>query len=148
MNIEQLIADLRARINPQYCDQVGTESYERHQVVKALESLMARIEVLRIENKALRADADRIDWLADVNNTVGSVVLPRALHPAHVVGAWEWIDTYCPHYATQGRDWQTTDNMSAASRVMAKRHLATLREAGLIEIESAPPRGNFVKKPL
>lgn len=46
------------------------------------------------------------------------------------------------------RDWQTTDNMSAASRVMAKRHLETLREAGLIEIESAPPRGNFVKKPL
>lgn len=78
MNIEQLIADLRARVNPQYYDQVGTESYERHQVVKALESLMARIEVLRIENKALRADADRIDWLADVNNTVGSVVLPRA----------------------------------------------------------------------
>jgi len=59
MNIEQLIADLRARVNPQYCDQVGTESYERHQCVMALESLMARIEVLRIENKALRADADR-----------------------------------------------------------------------------------------
>jgi hypothetical protein len=72
----------------------------------------------------------------------------RALHPAHVVDAWEWIDTYCPHYATQGRDWQTTDNMSAASRVMARRHLATLLDAGLIEIESAPPRGNFVKKPL
>ena len=72
----------------------------------------------------------------------------RALHPAHVIEAWEWIDTYCPHYATQGRDWQTTDNMSAASRVMAKRHMETLREAGLIEIESAPPRGNFVKKPL
>ena len=45
----------------------------------------------------------------------------RALHPAAIVEAWEWIDTYCPHYATQGRDWQTTDNMSAASRVMAKR---------------------------
>ena len=59
MNIEELIADLRARVNPQYYDQIGTESYERHQVVKALESLMARIEVLRIENKALRADADR-----------------------------------------------------------------------------------------
>jgi len=59
MNIEQLIADLRARVNPQYCDQVGTESYERHQCVMALESLLARIEVLRIENKALRADADR-----------------------------------------------------------------------------------------
>jgi len=72
----------------------------------------------------------------------------RATYPAAIVEAWEWIDTYCPHYATQGRDWQTTDNMSAASRVMAKRHLETLRVAGLIEIESAPPRGNFVKKPL
>lgn len=72
----------------------------------------------------------------------------RAQRHSAVVEAWEWIDTYCPHYATQGRDWQTTDNMSAASRVMAKRHIAALREAGLIEIESAPPRGNFVKKPL
>ena len=72
----------------------------------------------------------------------------RALHSPAVVEAWDWIDTYCPHYATQGRDWQTTDNMSAASRVMAKRHLETLREAGLIEIESAPPRGNFVKRGL
>lgn len=45
----------------------------------------------------------------------------RALHHAAIVEAWDWIDTYCPHYATQGRDWQTTDNMSAASRVMAKR---------------------------
>lgn len=73
MNIEQLIADLRARINPQYYDQVGTESYERHQCVMALESLLARIEVLRVQNAALRADADRIDWLAGVNNTVGSL---------------------------------------------------------------------------
>ena len=72
----------------------------------------------------------------------------RALHPAAVVEAWDWLDTYCRHWATEGRDWQTTDNMSAASRVMAKRHLETLRAAGLIEIESAPPRGNFVKKPL
>lgn len=92
MNIEQLIADLRARVNPQYYDQPGTESYERHQVVKALESLMARIEVLRIENKALRADADRIDWLADVNNTVGSVVLPREIVEANVSSLRQAID--------------------------------------------------------
>ena len=54
MNIEQLIADLRSRVNPQYYDQVGTESYERHQCVMALESLLARIDVLRIENEAMR----------------------------------------------------------------------------------------------
>ena len=46
MNIEELIADLRARVNPQYYDQVGTESYERHQCVLALESLLARNDVL------------------------------------------------------------------------------------------------------
>lgn len=92
MNIEELIADLRARINPQYYDQIGTESYERHQVVKALESLMARIDVLRTENAALRADADRIDWLADVNNTVGSVVLPREIVEANVSSLRQAID--------------------------------------------------------
>jgi len=47
MNIEQLIADLRARVNPQYYDQVGTESYERHQVVKALEYLTTENERLK-----------------------------------------------------------------------------------------------------
>ena len=92
MNIEQLIADLRSRVNPQYYDQIGTESYERHQCVMALESLMARIEVLRIENAALRADADRIDWLADVNNTVGSVVLPREIVEANVSSLRQAID--------------------------------------------------------
>jgi len=92
MNIEQLIADLRARVNPQYYDQVGTESYERHQVVKALESLLARIEVLRVQNAALRADAARIDWLADVNNTVGSVVLPREIVEANVSSLRQAID--------------------------------------------------------
>ena len=92
MNIEQLIADLRSRVNPQYYDQVGTESYERHQCVMALESLTARIDVLRIENSALRADADRIDWLADVNNTVGSVVLPREIVEANVSSLRQAID--------------------------------------------------------
>ena len=47
MNIEKLIHDLRARINPQYYDQLGTESYERHQVVKALEYLATENERLK-----------------------------------------------------------------------------------------------------
>jgi len=47
MNIEELIHDLRARINPQYYDQIGTESYERHQVVKALEYLATENERLK-----------------------------------------------------------------------------------------------------
>ena len=64
MNIEQLIADLRSHVNPQYYDQIGTESYERHQCVMALESLLARIDVLREENERLRKDAERLDWLS------------------------------------------------------------------------------------
>ena len=92
MNIEQLIADLRARVNPQYYDQIGTESYERHQCVLALESLLVRNDVLREENAALRADAARIDWLADVNNTVGSVVLPREIVEANVSSLRQAID--------------------------------------------------------
>lgn len=92
MNIEQLIADLRARVNPQYYDQVGTESYERHQCVMALESLLARIDVLRVQNAALRADAARIDWLADVNNTVGGVVLPREIVEANISSLRQAID--------------------------------------------------------
>ena len=47
MNIEQLIADLRSRVNLQYYDQIGTESYERHQVVKALEYLATENERLK-----------------------------------------------------------------------------------------------------
>ena len=106
MNIEGLIADLRARVNPQYYDQVGTESYERNQCVMALESLLARNDVLRkennrlheenerlrIENSALRADAARIDWLADVNNTVGSVVLPRHIVEQNISSLRQAID--------------------------------------------------------
>ena len=56
MNIKELIHDLRARINPQYYDQIGTESYERHQCVLAL-------EYLRQENERLRKDAERLDWI-------------------------------------------------------------------------------------
>ena len=92
MNINELITDLRARVNPQYYDQIGTESYERNQCVLALESLMARIEVLSVQNAALRADADRIDWLADVNNTVGSVVLPREIVEANMSSLRQAID--------------------------------------------------------
>lgn len=72
----------------------------------------------------------------------------EATYPGAVVAAWHWINIKCPHYATHGRDWQTTDNMSAADKITAELHMATLRDAGLIEVESAPPRGNFVKRSL
>lgn len=71
----------------------------------------------------------------------------RALHPAHIVEAWEWLDTYCRHWAVPGRDWQTLDNLGDADRVMAEAHLEALRSAGLIEPQS-DFKGNFVKKSL
>lgn len=71
----------------------------------------------------------------------------RALHPADIIEAWEWIEVYCPHYSTVGMDWQTLDNMTEP-RETALLHLETLRKAGMIETENAPPRGNFVKRRL
>lgn len=50
-------------------------------------------ERLRIENAALRADSARIDWLADVNNTVGSVVLPRHIVEQNISSLRQAIDT-------------------------------------------------------
>lgn len=47
---------------------------------------------LRIENAALRADSARIDWLADVNNTVGSVVLPRHVVEQNISSLRQAID--------------------------------------------------------
>ena len=71
----------------------------------------------------------------------------RSLHPAHVVEAWEWLDTYCRHWAVPGRDWQTLDNLGGADRVTAEAHLATLRLFGLIE-PATDFKGNFVKRDL
>lgn len=71
----------------------------------------------------------------------------RALHPVGVVEAWDWIDIYCRHWATEGRDWQTLDNLGGADRVTAEAHLATLRSAGLIDPQS-DFKGNFVKRGL
>ena len=79
MNIDKLIHDLRARINPQYYDQIGTESYERNQCVMALEYLQQEnerqrfdilamnqsLDLLREENERLRKDAERYRWLRD-----------------------------------------------------------------------------------
>ena len=51
----------------------------------------------------------------------------RALYSPAVVEAWEWLDTYCRHWAVPGRDWQTLDNLGDDARAMAEAHLATLR---------------------
>lgn len=57
-----------------------------------LKDAQKEIVRLRIENIALRADADRIDWLADVENTVGSVVLPRHIVEQNIGSLRQAID--------------------------------------------------------
>lgn len=59
---------------------------------KEIVRLREENEQLRIENIALRADADRIDWLADVENTVGSVVLPRHIVEQNIGSLRQAID--------------------------------------------------------
>ncbi len=41
--ITELISDLKFRINPQYENSIGTESYERRQCVEALEFLLSEL---------------------------------------------------------------------------------------------------------
>ncbi len=57
-----------------------------------LKDAQKEIVRLRIENIVLRADADRIDWLADVENTVGSVVLPRHIVEQNIGSLRQAID--------------------------------------------------------
>ena len=53
-NIEELIADLRSRINPAYQNQRGTESYERKLCADALQSQAELIKELESEAEQLR----------------------------------------------------------------------------------------------
>ena len=50
------------------------------------------LDLLREENERLRKDAERINWLADVNNTIGSVVLPREIVEANMASLRQAID--------------------------------------------------------
>jgi len=49
MTINNLISDLRSRINPEYATYPGTESYERRLCAEAIEKLLAEREELRDE---------------------------------------------------------------------------------------------------
>lgn len=58
MTINNLISDLRSRINPEYATYPGTESYERRLCAEAIEKLLAEREELRDEISRIRTQRD------------------------------------------------------------------------------------------
>ncbi len=77
-------------------------------------------------------------------------------YPDEVQTAYWWIKTYCRHHATLGIDQQCLDGMPklpsdntsyTPDQQTAHRHLAILREAGLL-MESGFYKDNFVVRDL
>lgn len=75
MTHQDLIADLRSRINPAYATQRGTESYERRLCAEAMESQAAEIERLRA---AIVQTLNENGHLADGDNCT-LIALKRAM---------------------------------------------------------------------
>ncbi len=69
MLVDDLVADLRSKINPQYAAVTGTESYERRLCAEALEMMRAENERLH----TLARDA-RAAWDADRDARVGKLL--------------------------------------------------------------------------
>ena len=58
----------------------------------ALQKLRAEIDQLKIAFHELLKDKARIDWLADVNNSIGSVLLPRDIVERNLGSMRDGID--------------------------------------------------------
>lgn len=58
---QELLADLRSRINPAYQDVRGTESYERKQCADAIEALQKEVSALDV-----LLEECKMDWSGDV----------------------------------------------------------------------------------
>lgn len=63
------LSEIRRRVNPQYQDQRGTESYERKQLLDEIDRLRHRVERLRGLCKSASG------WLLDAGDTVNSEIV-------------------------------------------------------------------------
>lgn len=61
----ELAADLRTRINPQYANQLGCESYLNRVCAEAIEGLIAERDALKTHNTMLRVCLKNVIKVAD-----------------------------------------------------------------------------------
>lgn len=132
MTPEDLIADLRSRINPAYANQIGTESWERKLCADALEEQASAIDLLH-------------SWEADAKARA-------SLLEQHLRAVLEVALTWQPAYATKmdrdtlqyaqecadGKD-QVCDEMETKQTNWVK----SLRDAG---IKAAHPNDGWVNR--
>ena len=72
---------------------------------KAAERVQAVLDVineLQQENNALRKDRARLDWLADVDNNIGNVKLPRDIIERNLHSMRDAIDEAMAIESTRG----------------------------------------------
>ena len=58
----------------------------------ALQKLRAEIDQLKVAFHEMLKDKARLDWLADVDNKIGSVLLPRAIVERNLGSLRDGID--------------------------------------------------------
>ena len=63
-----------------------------HTKAEVMRCIAKRIESMEKENKLLRCDEARIDWLADPENKIGNVQLPSQCVIAHPYSMRDAID--------------------------------------------------------
>ena len=122
MDYQELIDDLKGRINLQYADCMGTESYERKQCLDAIESLLNALDVAEGEVKRTATERD------ELKNK-------NALLSAHVELYGEEarrLDDLSTDYARRIVHWVEKHNATKAERDAALAELAKYRDAPVV----------------
>ena len=65
---------------------------KRYTEAELQQFLSVGIAELQKENAELRKDKERLDWLADVNNNIGNVLLPRDIVERNLGSLRDGID--------------------------------------------------------